>query len=138
PIKELAKIIGSPQSLSRIIVTDSLTLRDEWGNLPRAYRLDFMVSADRDFSLSLSNPLYEKVLVGFDAGKNEFFIDRTHSGNLTFSEKFHSRQTAPGISNNTDISFSLLVDVASVEFFADDGLSVMTSIFFPNEVFDQI
>src|SRR5690606_23160957 len=87
---------------------------------------------------SLSNPLYEKVLVGFDAGKNEFFIDRTHSGNLTFSEKFPSRQTAPRISNNTDISFSLMVDVASVEFFADDGLSVMTSIFFPNEVFDQI
>lgn len=138
PVKELTKIIGSPQSLTRLSITDSLTLADKWGKLPSAYRLDFSASADSDFSLSLSNPLYEKVLIGFDAAKNEFFLDRAQAGNVAFSDQFPSRQTAPRISNDTNISFSLLVDAASVEFFADGGLTVMTGVFFPNEVFDQI
>jgi fructan beta-fructosidase len=33
---------------------------------------------------------------------------------------------------------SLVIDVSSVELFADDGLSIMTSIFFPNKPYDQI
>jgi fructan beta-fructosidase len=32
----------------------------------------------------------------------------------------------------------LIIDNASVELFADDGLSVMTEIFFPNELFSNI
>jgi fructan beta-fructosidase len=33
---------------------------------------------------------------------------------------------------------SLIVDVSSVELFADDGLSVMTEIFFPSKQYNQI
>jgi fructan beta-fructosidase len=36
------------------------------------------------------------------------------------------------------MNISLVVDVSSVELFADDGLTVMTEIFFPNKPYDRI
>jgi sucrose-6-phosphate hydrolase SacC (GH32 family) len=32
----------------------------------------------------------------------------------------------------------VVLDVSSVEVFFDDGLSVMTSLFFPDEIFQQV
>ena len=36
------------------------------------------------------------------------------------------------------MNMSLIIDVSSVELFADDGLSVMTEIFFPSKQYNQI
>lgn len=36
------------------------------------------------------------------------------------------------------MNISLIIDVSSVELFADDGLTVMTAIFFPNKPYNQI
>ena len=36
------------------------------------------------------------------------------------------------------MNISLVIDVSSVELFADDGLTVMTSIFFPNKEYNKI
>ena len=45
---------------------------------------------------------------------------------------------APRFTNNEKMNISLLIDVSSVELFADDGLTVMTAIFFPNEPYKKI
>ena len=36
------------------------------------------------------------------------------------------------------MNITLVIDVSSVELFADDGLTVMTEIFFPNKPYNQI
>jgi fructan beta-fructosidase len=36
------------------------------------------------------------------------------------------------------MDISLLIDVSSVELFADGGLTVMTEIFFPNKLYSQV
>lgn len=36
------------------------------------------------------------------------------------------------------MDISLIIDVSSVELFADDGLSVMTEIFFPSKPYNQV
>jgi fructan beta-fructosidase len=36
------------------------------------------------------------------------------------------------------MKISLVIDVSSVELFADDGLTVMTELFFPNKPYNQI
>jgi len=36
------------------------------------------------------------------------------------------------------MKISLVIDVSSVELFADDGFTVMTTIFFPNKPYNQI
>lgn len=138
PVKEINGIIGSPQTYSRITVKDSLPLHKEWGAITKAYRLDFTVSAATAFSVRLSNALREEVVVGFDPEGKEFYIDRREANTLPFKDDFPSRQVAPRLSQEEEITVTLLVDVASVEVFADGGLTVMTDIFFPNEDFQQL
>ncbi|MET0637400.1 MAG: glycoside hydrolase family 32 protein [Chitinophagaceae bacterium] len=83
-----------------------------------------------DFNVTLSNTK-SKTVVGFDKESNRFYIDRTEGGIDNFYPGFAKRHWAPRISTNDRISVNLIVDVMSVEFFADGGLTVMTDIFFP-------
>jgi fructan beta-fructosidase len=92
----------------------------------------------RDFSIVLSNDIGEKLVIGFDKKENRYFIDRTRSGKTDFEKDFPSVHTAPRFTDNSKMNISLVVDVSSVELFADDGLTVMTEIFFPNKPYDRI
>ena len=71
-------------------------------------------------------------------GDEQYYIDRSQSGKTDFSEKFSGRATAPRITESDTLRLSLMVDVASVELFADEGKTVMTAIFFPNQGFNQV
>lgn len=92
----------------------------------------------QDFSISLSNAQEEKVTIGFEASSNRFFVDRDASGDLSFSTKFAGRTYSPRFSTSDSIDFTLITDVASAEFFADNGLSVLTTIYFPSETLKNL
>ena len=98
------------------------------------------LSADKiaDFSVSFSNNLGEKILIGYDPALNQYFIDRTHSGKVNFEKGFAAKHTAPRLSKKINTNMTLIIDDASVELFANDGLTVMTSIFFPDSPFTNI
>jgi fructan beta-fructosidase len=100
----------------------------------------FKLSSDqlKDFSIALSNSLNQKLVIGFDQGKNEFFIDRTQSGKIDFEKSFGKKHTAPRFARSQNFDLTLVIDNASVELFADNGLTVMTEIFFPNKNFSDI
>ena len=46
--------------------------------------------------------------------------------------------TAPRLSRSNSTDVQLLFDAASVEFFADGGLTAMTDIFFPTKPFNKL
>jgi len=71
--------------------------------------------------------------VGYDGPTNSFYIDRTKSGKTDFEKSFPARHTAPRFAATKETDFVLVIDNASVEMFADNGLTVMTDIFFPGE-----
>ena len=80
----------------------------------------------------------EKVVVGYDKKTNKYFIDRTNSGKTDFEKGFAAKHTAPRFSDKRYVDLTLIIDNASIELFADNGLSVMTEIFFPNALLSQI
>jgi len=80
----------------------------------------------------------EELLVGYDKKQNQFFIDRTKSGRVDFHKEFAAKHVAPRIATIAKSNMTLVVDVSSIELFADDGLTVMTSIFFPSKPYSQI
>ena len=86
----------------------------------------------------MSNAKGEKITVGFEAKQNRFYIDRTESGSADFSKEFSGIHYAPRMSTASTVKLHVLVDVASVELFADDGTSVITDIFFPGDVLDEM
>ncbi len=76
--------------------------------------------------------------VGYDVDQNEYYIDRLTAGQSDFSDDFAGRHIAPRFSDSENIKMHLFFDVASVELFADDGLTVMTEIFFPKNPYSDI
>src|SRR5690606_24972818 len=118
--------------------SDSVSLKAVAKNLPQTYRLDFSYPADQDFSVTLKNTFDERVTFGYVTSDGQYFIDRTQSGDHSFSTTFASVDSAPRISNDPEIRISLWVDNASIEVFADDGLTVMTEVFFPTKVYDDV
>jgi fructan beta-fructosidase len=101
-------------------------------------KFDFVLSDKNDFSIELLNNLNEKVVIGYDKQKNMYFIDRRNTGNIRFHKNFGSINYAPRLSSSNEITLSIYLDVASIEVFADNGLSVLTSVLFPNEKFSII
>ena len=89
-------------------------------------------------SFKLSNENGEEVLVGFDKIANQFYIDRSKAGKKYFHQEFAAKHFAPRLTPNKNLQLTLVIDVASVELFADGGLTTMTSVFFPTIPFNQI
>ena len=90
------------------------------------------------FILELSNDLSQRILIGFSPEENRFFIDRTESGKGDFSSDFPGRHYAPRLVKSRTIPLRILVDRSSVEVFADEGLTVMTDLFYPEKVLGKL
>jgi fructan beta-fructosidase len=65
-------------------------------------------------------------------------VDRDAAGDHSFSTKFAGKAYAPRLATTDTIDFTLITDVASAEFFADGGLSVLTTIYFPSETLNNL
>jgi fructan beta-fructosidase len=95
-------------------------------------------SVDKSFEMELSNTKGERLLIGLQAGGNQFYIDRTKSGIDHFSTDFAGRHYGPRSSTSKNIQLKLLLDASSIELFADDGSIVMTEIFFATEKYTHL
>lgn len=135
PVKELENISGARKSIEIPSDKDTLDISAQSGINITTSVIEGV--ANKDFTLMLSNSGNENVKVGFDSKKNRFFIDRKQSGDLDFSEKYVTEMYAPRIVKGDKIKFKAVVDVASIEVFFDDGATVMTAVFFPDQKFDK-
>ena len=100
--------------------------------------LEFEKGTASDFGVKLSNGKGEFLLIGFDTLSNQFYTDRTFAGKKDFSPDFAGKHYAPRFSNAQTIKWHIVFDKSSVEVFADDGLTVITDTFFPNEDFNKL
>jgi sucrose-6-phosphate hydrolase SacC (GH32 family) len=76
----------------------------------------------------------EETLVGVNTEKGLLFLDRTRSGKTDWSPDFPARMIArlkhPQLGS---IRLEIVVDKNSIEVFADDGETVLTSLIYPSE-----
>jgi levanase len=93
---------------------------------------EFQVGTASQFGLKVRTGTGgEETLVGYDAQGSEVFVDRTNSGQSSFSNLFAGRQTAPLSAKNGRVKLHIFVDWSSVEVFVDDGQTVITDQIFP-------
>ncbi len=102
------------------------------------YRLDLSMESTADFSLILSNDRNQSVTIGFNAKEKKYFIDRSKSGDASFYPGFDSKYEAPRMTDAKALSLTLVVDHSSVELFADNGMTVMTGIFFAGQPYNHL
>jgi fructan beta-fructosidase len=112
-------------------VEDKLDLTDQVKNKTGLFRLDLTTKNTSDFSIVLANEQGNELIVGYDKAQNQYYIDRSKSGKIDFEKGFGAKHIAPRLTTGSHIAWTLVADVASVELFADNGLTVMTDIFFP-------
>jgi fructan beta-fructosidase len=85
--------------------------------------------------LQFRNEEGDQLLIGYDAMAKAYFIDRRRAGITDFSENFPIRALAPAKGEPTDVM--VYVDQCSAELFADDGMTILTSLFFPSAPFSH-
>lgn len=136
PVKELDKNATEIIALSNLNASDYKVVSDK--KITGSYELVLTSDTIRDCSITLSNDEGEKMVIGYDKKTNEYYIDRTQSGASDFTKGFASKAVAPRFSNSNQFRLTLLVDAASVELFADNGLTTMTSVFFPKSILNQV
>lgn len=91
------------------------------------------VETSENIGIELSNKKGEKIRIGYSAAGRQFYIDRTKLAHTEFSKDFPGLHTAPRMSNSRQVKLQIFIDKSSVEVFADDGMVVLTDIFFPKE-----
>ncbi len=137
PVPELAAIQAAPVTAHNIAVSKSIDLTKKTGQLKIPCRINLSFAKANNFSLMFSNDLGEELLIGYDQNQHQYFIDRTKSGKIDFQKNFAGRHTAPRLTDDINMNISLIFDASSVELFADDGLTVMTAVFFPRKAYNQ-
>ena len=142
PVKELARLKGQSLNLKdNFKVKGEVDLIGSNKILKRAdgqYELDLSSDNLKSFSITLVNSAGEKLLIGFDSKENSWFIDRTQAGESGFNKDFAKRITVARKVTGKKADLKLIIDAASVELFADKGLTVMTSIFFSKTSYNKI
>jgi fructan beta-fructosidase len=136
PVNELNKYNQNPLVYNYPNVSKGLSL----GNASTAAlpcRIDLDMSLETcDFTIFNENE--EEVKVGYDKQTGNYFIDRTRAGKSYFHKEFAARHTSPRLTSSKKLRMTLIIDVASVELFADGGLTTMTSVFFPTISFNKL
>jgi len=138
PVKELSTIQSTPVMASNITVMQSLDLSEKTGPVELPCLLTLTLETVKDFSLLLSNNTNEKISIGFDKKSNQYFIDRSGSGKTDFKSGFAAKHVAPRLTNKPGMKLTIILDESSAELFAEDGLTVMTEIFFPATPYNQL
>jgi len=100
--------------------------------------LYFTLGKNAEVEITVSNSLGENTIIGFERSTNQFYVDRTNSGKNDFSADFASKIYGDRLVNGDDLPMQLFFDVSSVELFADNGMTVFTELFFPNENYTEL
>ncbi|MDB5143923.1 MAG: glycoside hydrolase family 32 protein [Mucilaginibacter sp.] len=138
PVKELGSLKTQSVDLHNIKIKGEANITKLVKRSDSQYELSITSNQLKSFYVTLSNTNGEQLAAGYDETENNWYIDRTKAGESGFNKEFAKKITAhrKAAIKNTDLT--LVIDAASIELFADKGLTVMTAIFFPKKPYDKL
>ena len=102
-------------------------------------KIDLKNIEENTYTFVLANQDGDALLFGYDHSQKQFFIDRSKSGVVNFSEDFSNKLSlAPRFGMEDELSLEFILDKTSIELFYDNGETVMTEIFFPHKPFETL
>jgi fructan beta-fructosidase len=104
-------------------------------HLPCVIRLEMDSLAD--LQMNLVNQSGQRLSFGYSERMKCYFINREHSGSTQFHPAFAAPITAPRLKQGASTKLLVVLDQSSLEVFADNGLTVMTALYFPDETPDH-
>ena len=97
---------------------------------------EIVIDVKKQAEIVLSNAKGEQVTMKYDGLKQTFTMDRTKSGDVSFSEAFPCVTEAP--TYGTIKQLRLFIDRCSIEAFDAEGKMAMTNLVFPSEPYNSI
>jgi levanase/fructan beta-fructosidase len=97
---------------------------------------ELIVDVKGPMELVISNGKGEQVVMNYNARQQTFAMDRTKSGDTSFSEAFPATTVAP--THGVLKQLRIFIDHSSIEVFDADGKMAMTNLVFPSEPYDNI
>ncbi len=117
-------------SLDNVLKNKNITGNSYWLEaeleVPANAMAGFKIAQGKD----KNGKITEETVVGFDASKNEVYVDRSNSGNAKIN---HTKltQTMNVSATGGKIKFEILVDKSSLEVFVNDGEKVLSTNIYP-------
>ena len=97
---------------------------------------EIVVDVKNQAEIVLSNSKGEEVTMVYDGHRQSFSMDRTKSGDVSFSEAFACISIAPTYGHIKQLR--LFIDRCSIEAFDAEGKMAMTNLVFPSEPYNNI
>ena len=126
---------GEETYVSVVPSKEMLALRGERVKKPTE-TCEIVVDLKNQTEIVLSNTKGEEVTMCYDAQQQTFTMDRTKSGDVSFSEAFPCETTAPTYGHIRQLR--IFVDRCSIEAFDAEGKMAMTNLVFPSEPYNII
>ena len=126
---------GEETYVSVVPSQEMLALRGEKIKKPTE-ACEIIVDMKSQTEIVLSNAKGEQVTMKYDASKQTFTMDRTKSGDVSFSEAFPCETVAP--TYGTIKQLRIFIDRCSIEAFDAEGKMAMTNLVFPSEPYTNI
>jgi fructan beta-fructosidase len=131
PVEEIEKLVIKTETYNHDSTENGIALAGPT-------RIELNISDLHSFALIFSNQSGQSLKAGYNEEKNSFFIDRTKAGNSAFAPQFASIHFGPRIAQVNNSKIIMILDNASLELFADEGLTTMTEIFFPDQPYNSV
>ena len=101
--------------------------------------LEIQSMNETKYNFILSNKNGDSLSFGYDHKEKLFFVDRSRTGNINFSKNFALKPSiATRIKKDRNLKMEFILDKSSIELFYDDGISVLTEIFFSNSPYETL
>jgi len=140
PVEELNNFTEPIETLEQLWFEHKHDLITESNALNTSYiTLELHNLQHSNYKFRLSNDMGEQLDFGFDTIKSQYYIDRTASGLVSFSDNFAYTISTAKINDTLEtIKIIAIVDNGSIEVFFNQGLTVMTEIVFNTEPFSKL
>ena len=132
PVRELQSLRGQPFQIQSASVLDANRKIAEAGVNGETYEIEaeFETQKAEEMGFRLRKSDNAETVIGVIPSTNTLFVDRTQSGDVSFSKDFPGRYTTT-LQSTKRIKLHIFVDRSSVEVFANDGEEVMTDRIYP-------
>jgi fructan beta-fructosidase len=138
PVAEVSEIRKSTDSYEVQTIEQGNPVSVPLNNQLIELNLEFEKITSNDFGLIIQHSETEKTTICYDVTKETLYVDRTHSGESSFSSSFPTVQEAPLKLNDNRVKLQLFIDTSSIEVFANNGEVAITSLIFPTEVGNEL
>ena len=138
PVQEMEALTRRKVETRHLEVDSSASLTNMIKDTAGRYILDVEGPADGSVAFVFSDAAGERIVFGYNAVKDQYYLDRSGAGRTDFHAGFGGVYTAPRLTSSGSLNLQFVMDRASLEVFADGGLTVMTGVFFSQQPMTRV